>query len=56
MVGRFKLNPLDEDFNMDGATDEDLDIFKAASVMDSKAHMRMRRQTMAIMILTTMHL
>ena len=33
MVGRFKLNPLDEDFNMDRATDED--IFKA--VMDSKA-------------------
>ena len=54
MVGCFKLNPLDEDFNMDGATDED--IFKAASVMDSKAHVRMRRQTMAITILTTTHL
>ena len=32
MVGCL-LNPLDEDFNMDGATEED--IFKA--VMDSKA-------------------
>ena len=54
MVGCFKLNPLDKDFNMDRVMDED--IFKAAGVMDSKAHVRMWWQTMAIIILMMMHL